>query len=282
MYEQNEQMVDLATCFHNKSLPLRHILALLNLAKRVVQKANEYCEQKIETDLEARLAKIIKNWFKTDIKEMLPEILYLVEEAARISFTAPFSFADAIKDKVSYVKLDEIVGSSKNRVKNSNNNVFFTSFAYNKLFTDLELTPKEALEASLKMYKKFKMPGKKEEIPLWITVQPYLASVNLTAYFCLEGGLLADRFRKDIFFSGDKFPVLDYPVIAKRTRLIAGLVDHYIPREGQGTQGKGILFGASFFNYLYRDETLKRKLLIRYIKREYFQKLVMLFKNNQR
>ena len=217
------------------------------------------------------------NWFELDQKEAAKRLIDIFCQSLLIGFEAVFSLTDWFNERSQWISVKDLKIKKTNFWNRSYldkkaKNVYLNTFSARGVFTDIAKTPRQALELSVKSCReiKIKLGRRSKTINFYIVFQPFsMASISLG--LASEEGILSNRLRKDIFTNQEKVSIFKPRVFQEKIKLMNEITQFYNDKLVINSDTSGFLFSGRFGGYRFKEESLKKKFLIRWLRRKFWR-----------
>ncbi|KKS68946.1 MAG: hypothetical protein UV39_C0026G0007, partial [Candidatus Azambacteria bacterium GW2011_GWA2_42_62] len=216
-------------------------------------------------------------WFKIDRQEAVKKLIKLFYDGLLISFEAAFSLSNWASRRSEWLRISDLGVERINFLNHfcldkKAKNIYLNIFNDWRVFTDFARTPAQALELSINSCREveIKLGRYSKVIDFCVVFQPLeLAAIYLG--FISEKGLLSDNLRKNTFSNLEEAPVFRPKIFQEKIKMINEIIEIYNNKRVADTSGKGWHFGNGSFQNSFEHKTIKKKILVFWLKQKFWR-----------
>ena len=263
--------------YAKKKLPVRHILETIKTCVYIIEEINLITDRKINSTFLEELKDLRSKWFKIDRQEAVKKLIKLFYDGLLISFEAAFSLSNWASRRSEWLRISDLGVERINFLNHfcldkKAKNIYLNIFNDWRVFTDFARTPAQALELSINSCREVEIKFRRyfKTIDFCVVFQPLeLAAIYLG--FISEKGLLSDNLRKNTFSNLEEAPVFRPKIFQEKIKMINEIIEIYNNKRVADTSGKGWHFGNGSFQNSFEHKTIKKKILVFWLKQKFWR-----------
>ncbi len=273
--------------YARKELQVRYILEDIKNCVYIIREIKKLTGQDLNPTFTDEFQLLRSTWFTLDQQDAARRLIKLFHEALIIIFESAFVMSEYISTRAETIstntlKVKKVGLLAGSRLDKKYKNVYVNTFKGSRVYTSFLKDAHHALALSVDSCKEvnISLGVRSKTVDFGTIFLPYGLSAILLGS-TLPRGFFGRTLQKDIYTNQDKVLVFNPPIFLEKAKLIDDITEIYDKRKVPAMNGKGFIYGSNHFGYWFSGEKIRRKLLVAFLKRVYWNTLRTLCNTNE-